>query len=187
MTLTESLLILLVVVLTIVIFRKPAAKSSGTDRAWDCVDKSNGDVTSVKLHYNNATPEASTTKENAEHFDGSDSSNSTCDPNDTLAYASHPFGNAASFTEWALNTGGIDPSVVKNHSEFVKDQVTSNDGSSAVTGRTYSPDSHDSWQPISWVGIRGPPQAVPIGNPTQQPEINGSFYSNGPKLSWSST
>ncbi len=83
-------------------------------------------------------------------------------------------------TSWA-----VDDKVVENHLKFVRDRKGLGPEGEFVTGRTYSPDSHDSYDPIPWIGIRGRPQYVKQCNPTQVPDVDTNLYKgNRPFCFW---
>jgi hypothetical protein len=134
------------------------------------------------------SPEASAQAEQTEFFTGCQDPakvnaemNCLCEGND-LAYAVNEFGAPGmEYKDWVA-AQAVDPAVVKNHAEWVKDRVS--EGSLNVTGRTYSPDSHDSYDPIPWQGIRGRPQATTVCSPDQVPDVNYDLYESKPKLVW---
>lgn len=70
----------------------------------------------------------------------------------------------------------VDEKVIANHLEFVRERRGLGPEGEFTTGRTYSPDSHDSYDPVPWVGIRGRPRAVPQCNPTQVPDMDTSLF-----------
>jgi hypothetical protein len=101
-----------------------------------------------------------------------------------LSYAVNPFGAPdADYGDYIARTS-IDDQVYKNHGEFVKDQNSSL--GSNKTGGTYSPDSHDSYDPIPWIGLRRP-QNVPYCNPDQVADVNRDLYSDCNTLKWTSS
>jgi hypothetical protein len=136
------------------------------------------------------SPEKASTSENAEYFIGCQDSSATnselnclCQGDD-MSFAINEFGAPGmEYKDWVA-AQSIDPAVIKNHADFVKDRETTGTGN--VLGRTYSPDSHDSYDPIPWIGIRGRPEAVKTCNPTQQPDVNYDLYEDKPKLTWRS-
>lgn len=99
-----------------------------------------------------------------------------------LSYARNDFGGPGlDYKDW-VTTQAIDPAVVVNHAQFIADRNKFGN----VTGRTYSPDSHDSYNPIPWQGIRGRPQKVPVGNPDQVPDIDMDMYADEQRVTWKS-
>jgi hypothetical protein len=84
-----------------------------------------------------------------------------------------------------VTSQAVDPATLQNHSAYIKDRL--GDNTQNVTGRTWSPDSHDSYDPIPWIGIRGRPQGVKVCNPDQVPDVDYNLYRDKPKLIWSST
>lgn len=116
--------------------------------------------------------------ENAEYF------SSVAGDSSGAVHGAENFGTAGVVYDDYLTAVGVDPQAVKNHSEFVKDRFAQNNQN--ILGRTYSPDSHDSYDPIPWVGIRGRPQAVPVSNPTQVPDVDHDLYASKPAITWRS-
>ncbi len=118
----------------------------------------------------------------AEHLSASEGVVFGCTDSD-YAYANNTYGAPGSdFKDW-ITAQSVDPQVIKNHSEFIADRL--NTVGTNITGRTYSPDSHDSYDPISWIGIRGRPQAVPTSdNQAQVPDVDYNLYSKTQKLRW---
>lgn len=73
----------------------------------------------------------------------------------------------------------VSQSVQKNHMNFVNERT--NNGS--WTGKTFTIDSHDSYDPTPWQGLRRP-RAVPIGTPDRVPDVDMSLFANQRTLSW---
>lgn len=69
----------------------------------------------------------------------------------------------------------VDDKVIENHLQFVRDRKGLGPEATFVTGRVFSPDSHDSYDPIPWVGLNRP-QYVQQCNPTQVPDIDTNLY-----------
>jgi hypothetical protein len=200
MGITEGLLIVILIVLIyMIITRKQASSTARATKTWDCVDRDTGDITSVRMAVKTKhgpgckcrvclSPEAAAAAEQTEYFTGCQDPtklnaelNCLCEGDD-LSYATNEYGAPGmSYKDWVA-AQAVDPAVVKNHAEWVKDRVQ--EGSLNVTGRTYSPDSHDSYDPISWIGIRGRPQAVATCNPDQTPDVNYDLYEDKPKMVW---
>jgi len=120
--------------------------------------------------------ERMSTYENIESFAvcGGDSAETSrqldcvCSDSPDITFAVHEFGiPGADYAAFAASSE-IDPEVIKNHATFVSER-------SGFTGRTFSPDSHDSYDPISWVGLRRP-EYVKVCNPTQIPDIDINLY-----------
>ena len=191
MNITEGLLVVVVIIMVIYIYRNKR-QGERTNRTYDCVDRSSGDITTVKMDYTK-NPEKMHTSENAEYF-------SVCGDSDDVKkelscycgdsngqFANDAYGGPGlDFKDYVM-AQGVDAEVVRNHAEFVKDR--SQGGSVNWTGRTYAlPDEIETeFYPNSWVGIRGRPQAVPICNPTQVTDPTSRQFSKGQKLTWSST
>ena len=83
------------------------------------------------------------------------------------------FANSgATFNDW-VKANAVDSSLIQNHTQWVNDTGTRG----TYTGRTYTADMHDSYDPIPWIGLMRP-QNVPVGNPDQIPDIDRTLYSN---------
>lgn len=196
MTTTEGLLIAVVIVLVVLMARRQQLRGPSRVRTWDCVDRETGDITAVSMKYQHGlgckcnecrNPEGQTLMDNIEHFDPSNSTpgcpaENTCD--DKLTYAVDPFGAPDMDFKDYIASQSVDQQVIKNHAEFVKDRMSNN--SQNITGRTFSPGELEADQ-VTWWGIRGRPQSVPYYNPTQVPDVDKSWYSQKPKLSWASS
>lgn len=198
MSLTEGLLIVIVLILTVIVLSgrlNPKAEPSKT-KTWDCVNRDTGDVTSVKMAYAGKgaaqSPEAASLSEQAEHFEGCRNSaddtaralDCMCEGDDKFEYAVNEFGAPGmEFKDWVASQS-VDPTVIKNHAEFVKDREKIRGDN--VTGKTFSPDSHDSYDPLPWIGLRRP-QAVAVCNPTQVSDMDVNLFSAKPKFTWSSS
>jgi hypothetical protein len=114
--------------------------------------------------------------ENAEYFSG-DAVTASDSSTDSSVYGT------GSYSDW-VKAQAVDPQVMQNHSDFIKDMKAS---SGNVTGRTYTPQGEsDGYNDIPWVGLRKP-QNVPVGNPTQLSEFNNTNYTNSPTFTWAST
>ena len=198
MSLTEGLLILVVIILTVMILsNKGERKSNPEHRSWDCVDKATGAVTTVNIDQKHTgelgckcdkcnAPEKASQKEHAEFFAASSShpaaASESCS-DDNMSYAINPYGGPGiHYHEW-MTAQAIDPQIVSNHTAFVKDRT--NQGN--WTAIAYSPSSNDSYDPIPWQGILGRPQAVAVANPTQVPDIDQSLYAKTQKVVWRSS
>jgi hypothetical protein len=102
-------------------------------------------------------------------------------------YAVYNYGSEGlDFKDWAA-AQAIDPQVIKNHGEFIKDRLA-NSKTDNITGRTYSPSEHDSYNPINgWVGILGRPQMVKVCNPQQVNDVNPAVYATEQRMKWKSS
>lgn len=74
-----------------------------------------------------------------------------------------------------VTSQAVDNKVIENHLQFVRDRKGLGPTGEFIQGRTYSPDSHDSYNPIPWVGLQRP-QYVPVANPTQVPDVDYNLY-----------
>ncbi len=209
MNLTEGILIVIIIILILVVITrgKQPGGAPGIMREWDCIDKKTGEVTGVKMAYtgpglggahgngckcpNCSSPELNSTKENYEHFAaGCDSESQlalqrACGDGD-FAYATNDYGAPGlSYVDVAMSSA-LDPAIVKNHSEFVKDRLGGND-SQTILGRAWTPQpTVENADQISWQGLRRP-QSVPVCNPTQVSDVDYNWYDTKPKFTWSSS
>lgn len=112
-----------------------------------------------------------------------------CTSDDNRAsYAVNEFGAPGlDYSDW-VKAQGVDPEVRKNHAEFINERIGGAGVQGAITtGRTYSPDANDSYDPYPWIGIRGRPAAVPVCNPTQMPDTDFDYYPTQRKMTWNSS
>lgn len=192
MTLTEGLLIVIVIVLTILVLtnsRKTNVESNS--KTWDCVDRGTGETTQVKMQYTSAekNPERTSLKENAEFFTAQSSEvlNYQCGDEDKFVFANNEFGAPGmSYKDYVANQA-VDPAVIKNHSEFVKDRFT--DNKQNVTGRTRSLGEIESSDAVPYVGLRRPqhvPDSAKAGA-LQVSDARDSGYTNKPTFTWTSS
>lgn len=200
MSLTEGLLVVIVIILLFVVFARPRKTQTNATKTFDCVDRNTGDITSVQMNYVHPTsckcpkcssPEGNSMSEQAEHFQGCMNGPSLmpgldCDTcGDNFDYAVNEFGAPGmSYRDW-IGTQAVDPATVKNHAEFVKDRV-GNDWKQIITGPTYALPDHESYQPTPWIGIRGRPTRVAICNPTEVTDDDVGFYPETQKVTWKS-
>lgn len=124
------------------------------------------------------SPEAAAMKENTEYFQACSGDNETeqalgclCGDGDKFTFAKHDWGSKGMDYGSFMTSQAVDDETIKHHSGFVKDRL----GDGNFTGRTYSPDSHESYDPIKWVGLRRP-QYVEQCNPTQVPDVNTALF-----------
>ena len=187
MTTTESVLIVIIIIM-IVMFAKHYRDMQADAKAEPMQHNNPGVIIDEqpgvrRPDYKN--PEAASIAENMEYFAapaGDSSGEHTCD--DHFSHATNEYGAPGmDFKDWVAGQA-VDSQVIKNHAEFVKDRL--GDGKQSVTGRTFSPDSHSSYDPISWVGLRRP-QAVKVDNPTQVPDVDMDLYEKRPTFTWSSS
>lgn len=205
MSLTEGLLIAIVIILTIsVLAGGRKSNDSSIQKAWDCVDRDTGEITSVKMQYTGmphgagcdcpkcASPEKKALKENAEYFTGGQDPTSTNSVTNTnpcdgdLSYAINPFGNEnMTYKDW-VTSQSVDQQVLKNHAEFVKDRL--GDNTQNITGRTFALGELEAQQ-INYVGLRRP-EAIPVTqgvNTAQIPDVNSDWFATKPTFTWSSS
>ena len=104
-----------------------------------------------------------------------------CGDEPSMSFAKFDYGAADMDYKDYVASQAVDDKVIKNHAQFVRDRKGLGPEGEFITGRTYSPDSHDSYDPIPWIGIRGRPQYVPQCNPTQVPDVDTNLYKGNRK------
>lgn len=203
MTLTEGLLIVIVIVLTVLVLTGRGKHRTTSSRSWDCVDRESGEVTSVKLAYTHSgqagckcpkcsSPEKNAAAEQHEYFsvvpanpDVKGALDCLCDGDDKFEYAVNEFGGPGlEYKDW-VTAQAVDPQVMKNHSEFVKDRLDKGQW----TGRTYTPEVRQELEgsdTVPWMGLRRP-QHVAVHDPTQVTDGNENSYTNTPTFTWKSS
>jgi len=195
----EAILIILIIIISYwYLSKKGFFKANKLDKSKDDnskVDNSKDDTSKVNNIATNKTPvndaaASNVTKEEKAAFTENIEYFNTCGEqiaqnmdgcvNSPMTYAINAYGMpGADYTDW-VKSQAVDPQVISNHTEFVQDRLGDNQ---LATGRTYSPDSNDSYEPIPWQGLRRP-QAVPVCNPTQVPDVDYNLYESKTKLKW---
>ncbi len=95
---------------------------------------------------------------------------------DKFAYGEHDYGKEGMDYKEYVTSQAVSRDVVNNHQEFLKDRVPfGNKGSLFTSGRTYSPDSHESYDPTKWQGLYRP-RYVPVCNPTQVTDTDYDLF-----------
>jgi len=203
---SDAILIVIIIILVFILIKNsgkknenpvaaPATTGSGSQAQTEGFGRESRLVQDIKIDDKTQTYENLTQKaldENYEYFatckGGTKSAlqtavcNDKCDENaeDSFDFASKGQSYQDFVSSWAL-----DDKVIENHMNFVKDRKGLGPEGEFVTGRTYSPDSHDSYDPIPWIGIRGRPQYVQQCNPTQVPDMDTNlFKGNRPFCFW---
>lgn len=98
-------------------------------------------------------------------------------------FASSDYGLPGStFTEWAIDQT-LDPRIIESNREFVADRLGN---PQTWTGATYSPDRHDTYDPVPWRGLARPTR-VGVDSPDQIPDIDIGRYPASKKFVWDST
>lgn len=138
-----------------------------------------------RMRVDTSTPEQRALRENYEHFTDGRAPASTGDDMIIGTYSPGEFGGTGmDFKDWVASQA-VDPQVLKNHSEFVKDRL--GDNNQNVTGRTYAMGEVEGTDQVPWVGIRGRPQAVATYNPTQVPDVDMRNFTTKPRFNWNSS
>lgn len=121
-------------------------------------------------------------KENQEYFiaggestdDSKKAMDCACDGADGT-FAKFDYGSPNADYKDYVTSQAVDNKVIENHLQFVRDRKGLGPTGEMITGRTYSPDSHDSYDPIPWVGLQRP-QYVPVANPTTLADVDYNLY-----------
>lgn len=204
MNTTEVILVAVIIILTLLVIKNVAGKghangtnsvSSGNqpDQSWTCVNNNSGTVSNVAM--NTEEPKTSYEKhadnqmsENQEYFSvcgNGDLQLTGCENNTDSSFAKFDYGAANMDYKDYVASQSVDNKVIENHLQFVRDRKGLGPEGEFITGRTYSPDSHDSYDPIPWAGIRGRPRYVQQCNPTQVPDVDTNLYKgNRPYCFW---
>jgi hypothetical protein len=93
-----------------------------------------------------------------------------CGDDPATTFAQYDYGKPGLDYKGYVTSQAVDAAVIHNHLQFVHGP-----NGAYSTGRTYSPDSHESYDPIPWVGLRRPEYVVQC-NPTQVPDVNLDMF-----------
>jgi hypothetical protein len=93
-----------------------------------------------------------------------------CGDDPATTFAQFDYGKPGLDYKAFVTSQAVDAAVIHNHLQFVHGP-----NGYYSTGRTYSPDSHESYDPIPWTGLRRPEYVVQC-NPTQVPDTNLDLY-----------
>lgn len=188
-----AVLVVVVILVFFVMYRGDSAGTSGAvDKSVSGTSGSSGtsgadEKTADPKHegLTNFGPEIGAQNENLEYFSEGIADCHTCTGD--LSYVLHEYGAPGMDFKDYISAKSLDPQIVKNHQEFVKDRLSSADNK---TGPAFDPGYRmgelEGGDEVPWQGLRRP-QHVPVGNPTQLPEFNPNSYTYGPKFTWSST
>jgi len=78
------------------------------------------------------------------------------------------------YKSW-VTSQAVGEDVIRNHQQYIADRDQLQTGGAYFTGRTTSYDSHDSYDPIPWIGLRRP-EYVEVCNPTTTPDVSLALY-----------
>jgi len=98
-----------------------------------------------------------------------------CAADDENTFAVYDYGAPGVDYNGFVASQAVDDNVISNHIQYVKDRQALGPGGMELTGRTYSPDSNDSYDPIPWIGLRRP-EFVSMCNPTQVPDVDQQLF-----------
>lgn len=218
MSITEGVLIAVVIILTVLIFRNMQANKNApsngnvslatvgnngslTNGSVVTIPNANGNVMTAgninanvapatsegmssmngQVNYEKAAQEK--LRENTEYFAVCGSGNQAsevldcvCGDQPDVSFAKFDYGAPNMDYKEYVGSQAVDDKVIENHLQFVRDRKGLGPEGEFITGRTYSPDSHDSYDPTPWMGIRGRPQYVQQCNPTQVPDVDTNLY-----------
>lgn len=191
MHMTEGILVVIVIVLTVCLFRQKRANPEAMDAGQGA--QLTGSKVVILKHPPGCkcaacimNPESNATRENAEYFadyQGSAEAKDADTSDANISYSVGGWGPNMDYKDWTA-TQAVDSQVIANHAEFVKDRL--GDNNQNVTGRTWTPDDHTADQ-ITWMGLRRP-EAVPIsGYSTQIPDMNMDWFNVKPVFTWKSS
>lgn len=91
------------------------------------------------------------------------------------AFAKYEYGAPGySYADFVASQA-VDKKAIQNHTEYVRDRQGLGIDNVFLTGRTWSPDSNESYDPIPWTGLQRPAY-VQQANPSQVPDIDTSMY-----------
>lgn len=182
--------VLLIIIIFILIFWLYNANLEKTkaQQQWLCLEKNTGNLKQVEM--SEKKPEDSSyeglankaLKENSEYFavcnDGGEVNkvlDCVCDSNDPLNFAVWDYGAAGLSYQDYVASQAVDNKVITNHAQFVRDRKGLGPEGEFVTGRTWSPDSHDSYNYMPWQGLQRP-RYVQQCNPTQVPDVDTNLF-----------
>jgi hypothetical protein len=176
-----AVLVVAIVLLTVVLLKKhsekKAAAPAAASQAAPAVDAAAPAAASAEGYEKQIGQKL---KENFSVCGGADETaqvlDCVCGDKPDVSFAKWDYGRPdASYSDY-VSSQAVDNKVIENHAQFVRDRRGLGPEGEFTTGRTYSPDSHDSYNPIPWQGIRGRPRAVPQCNPTQVPDLDTNLF-----------
>lgn len=172
MTITEGLLIVIVIVLTFCILCKGKAQHHhrGHVSAGGCGTRAAAPAD--KESFTIPTPLGNT------------SACAPCDSDGQFDFATAEYGaEGMDFKDWATSQA-IDASTVNNHADFVADRMKRHN-----TGRTWSPEQRaemETTPAVPWQGLRRPMHVPVNGLMAQVNEYNENDYDRTASLVWRS-
>lgn len=189
---TEGLLVIAVLIMIYLIAKRPKESADTRTKEFDCVNKETGDTTNVKMQWATSppvaqTPEMAALAQNIEHFSACVSSGMTdSSPGCEGSFSDNSEYGASGmdYKSW-VTSQAVDTQVMVNHAEFVKDRTSTTGGN--IVGKTFSPDSHDSYDPQPWIGLRRPQAIQGYCNPTQVADMDINLFDKSPKFTWKSS
>lgn len=184
----NAVLIIIIFILIFWLYNSNIEKTKAQQQ-WLCMEKNTGQLKSVEMKESSPGNSQSyegmakkAMKENAEYFAVCNDQGEVnkvldcvCDANDPLNFAVWDYGAAGMSYQDYVASQAVDNKVITNHAQFVRDRKGLGPEGEFITGRTYSPDSHDSYDPIPWVGLQRP-RYVQQCNPTQVPDVDTNLY-----------
>lgn len=195
MTITEGLLVMMVIVLTIALFGyyRNGSSSAGTTAQESLrmpkflVRKEHMNGCKCPKCSRHNGPEKAAVKENIEYFSSSivDTAPDSVGASEGQEYAKNPYGGAGMTYNDYVASMAVDPQVIQNHAEYVKDRMGTK-GGGVITGPTMAMGEMESTTLNGYVGLRRP-QSVAVCSPTTvtDPDLGG--YTDKPTFTWNST
>jgi len=129
-------------------------------------------------------------REQAEYFqtctDSSETSQALsciCPEGGDNLFAKYEYGAPNMDYKEFVTSQAVDDQVIVNHANYIKDRKQFGVGGE-MTGKTFSPDSHDSYNYMPWTGLRRP-QGVARCNPTQMDGAEDSSFSRNRQFCFS--
>jgi hypothetical protein len=185
---SEAILLVIVIIVIIYVYRKKKGDADA-DESWTCYNNNDARVVQVDIAKTKSDMETDMHKEHFQYYN-----NQTNDPNGNvdnavlecsanggqysgLDFNKYPYGGKDMGYADFVASQALDVQTVKNHNDYIKDRAALASKGTLFTGRTYTPDSHDSYDPIPWIGLRRP-EAYPgmVKDPTQLTDIDERLY-----------
>lgn len=178
MKILGALIVVLLIVVIYLLVKGEQYKPAVTQQSIDHQGNPRGHVKTDNLTYEQKAQKA--LAENGEGFQVCATTVKDRDCGDAcggeVQFTSNVYGDGnQSYSDFA-KSWAVDDKVIENHMMFVADRRGLN-GPEFLTGRTFSPDSHDSYNYMPWVGLRRPEAAEgTLCNPTQVPDVDENLF-----------
>jgi len=192
MWLVASIVVLVIILVALLVYAgvssgkpkvAPAQRTSGCPPSGPCLP-CGGDLSAARLQTPNLAQNASYDQQAygalVENFETCGTASDTKNVADCVCgdgegeFVKNEYGAPGMDYGSFVMSQAVDDQVIVNHANYVKNRKEFGT-SGEYTGRTYSPDSHDSYDPIPWQGLRRP-EYVNQCNPTQVPDVDTNLY-----------